>query len=112
MRRAVPADRVGYRANSLFGLLEAAKAGMGLAPLPCFLGDADPGLRRFTPPIADFAVDLWILTHEDLKQSGRVRAFMEFMADALGREAPLLEGRLPGVDEAAVPRRPLAATAV
>jgi hypothetical protein len=35
---------------------------------------------------------LWILTHEDLRHTARVRAFTEFAAQAFGRRRPLLEG--------------------
>ena len=35
---------------------------------------------------------LWILTHEDLRHTARIRAFTEFAASALSRRRPLLEG--------------------
>jgi hypothetical protein len=47
------------------------------------------GLRRCP---TDFTVDLWLLTHEDLRQTARSRAFLDFLAKALARAAPLLEG--------------------
>ena len=34
-----------------------------------------------------------VLTHEDLRRTARIRAFLGFLADALAKEAPLLEGR-------------------
>jgi hypothetical protein len=36
---------------------------------------------------------IWLLTHEDLRHMGRVRAFLDFMAAALVGERDLLEGR-------------------
>jgi len=56
----------------------AARAGLGLALLPCLIGDRDPGLVRATtrPPIQ--ARDIWILTHRDLRRTARIRAFMDF----------------------------------
>ena len=35
---------------------------------------------------------LWILTHEDLRHTARIRAFTEFAANAFGRCRSLLEG--------------------
>jgi DNA-binding transcriptional LysR family regulator len=35
-----------YRTNSLINQFAAAKAGIGLAVLPCYLGDPDPALTR------------------------------------------------------------------
>jgi DNA-binding transcriptional LysR family regulator len=73
--------------------LDAAKAGLGLTMLPCFLGDGEPGLRRVpdTAPIADRGI--WLLLHNDLRNSARVRAFVDFMAPAILRRRALLEGR-------------------
>lgn len=80
------------RTNSVAAALSAAKAGMGLAPLPCGLADLEPDLVRIAPLPEDFTLDLWLLTHEDLRQTARIRAFLDFLAEALAKEAPLLEG--------------------
>ena len=60
--------------------------------LPCGIADLDPGLRRVAPLPESFTLDLWLLTHEDLRRTARIRAFLDFMAEALAQEAPLLEG--------------------
>lgn len=75
--------------------LEAAKAGLGLAVLPCFLGDPVPRLQRVRPPMPELVSTLWLLTHEDLRQVARVRAFLDAMAKALARDKALFEGRRP-----------------
>lgn len=41
----------------------------------------------------DFTLDLWLLTHEDLRQTARIRAFLDFLAEELAKEALLLEGQ-------------------
>ena len=93
LKSRVPAERIGCRANSVAALHEAAKAGLGLALLPCVLGDTAVELRRLAPPVSELAGQVWLLTHADLRRSGRIRAFLDFMADALARERDLLEGR-------------------
>jgi len=94
--RFLPEARPMLRTNSVAAALSAAKAGMGLAPLPCGLADLEPDLVRIAPLPEDFTRDLWLLTHEDLRQTARIRAFLDFLAEALAKEAPLLEGRSSG----------------
>ncbi|HEY9344139.1 MAG TPA: LysR family transcriptional regulator, partial [Inquilinus sp.] len=74
-----------------------ARAGIGLAALPCYLGDATDGLVRIATPTVPEEAALWVLTHEDLRRTARVSAFTEFMAAALARQRDLLEGRRPAV---------------
>jgi DNA-binding transcriptional LysR family regulator len=93
MRAELPESEIALRADSLLGLCEAAKAGLGLAALPCYLGDTSPGLVCVHRPIAAMETALWILTHEDLRRTARVRTFTDFAANAFGRLRPLLEGR-------------------
>ncbi len=86
---------VAIRANTVSGLMDAAKAGMGLAALPCFMGDQEPMLRRVGDPIPALETGLWALTHRDLRQTARIRAFLEALAQAVGDLRPLLEGHRP-----------------
>ncbi len=87
-----PAAPAVLRADSLVAMREAAAAGLGLAVLPCYLGGTDSRLRRFGDPLPDLATELWLLTHEDLRRTARVRAFMEFAGPALAAVGPLLRG--------------------
>lgn len=92
MRAHVPPERVVMRGNSLLALAAAARAGIGVAPLPCYLADPDPALVRVAAPLAEMASALWLLTHPDLRRVARVRAFLDFMAARLARARALLEG--------------------
>jgi DNA-binding transcriptional LysR family regulator len=94
LRQNVAPERVGYRASSLLALQAAARAGIGVAPLPCYLGDADDELVRLKGPIAEMAATLWVLIHPDLKRTARIRAFVDFIVPELRRLRPLIEGRL------------------
>lgn len=99
----LPEVKPALRANSVAAAVAATKAGLGLAPLPCGIADLEPDLVRVAPLPDNFTLDLWLLTHEDLRRTARIRAFLDFVADALMKEAPLLEGRLNGVDAEVVP---------
>jgi len=95
MTRSVPQERVMLRTDSVAALCHAAMGGLGVAPLPCYMVDsAKGGLRRIrSAPIEEMTTQLWILTHEDLKRTARVRAFTEWAFVELSKHADLLEGR-------------------
>jgi molybdate transport repressor ModE-like protein len=93
LENTIPPERIVYRANSLVALQEAARAGIGLAALPCFMADRDPLLRRIQPPLPQMAASLWLITHPDLRRAARIRTVLDFMAVSLGKHRALLEGR-------------------
>jgi DNA-binding transcriptional LysR family regulator len=95
LRERVAAERIVYRVSSVLGLAEAVENGIGLAYLPCFVGDRCPTLRRLTSPIDALADDLWLLTHADLRHAVRIRVFLDMMALELGRLRPFIEGNRP-----------------
>ena len=85
MREQVPHARVACRVSTGTALLAALQAGIGVGHLLCFLADEDPGLARLRPPEPALETGLWLLTHQDLRTTGRVRVFLDSMADAIGR---------------------------
>jgi DNA-binding transcriptional LysR family regulator len=91
---AVPGSAIVYRTSSLIGQLNAAKEGIGLAMLPCYLGDPEPEIVRALPdPLPELSRELWIITHTDLRRTARVRAFFDLVGDSLAAHRPLFEGR-------------------
>jgi molybdate transport repressor ModE-like protein len=90
MRESVPHARVACRVSTGTALREALRAGIGVAHLLCFLADEDPALVRLRPPEPALETGLWLLVHEDLRATGRVRVFLDFMAEAIGRHRPRL----------------------
>jgi DNA-binding transcriptional LysR family regulator len=92
VRDHVAPELISYRVNTVLGLAEAVEAGVGIGPLPCFIADAKPNLVRLSDLNPDFSAGLWLLTHPDLRQSARVRAFMDFMAAEIGKQKRWIEG--------------------
>ena len=90
MRENVPDAHVAFRVATGVALLAAVRDGVGIAHLICLLADSDPELRRIRPPEKSLETSLWLLTHEDLAATGRVRVFLDYMADAIGHD-PLLQ---------------------
>ncbi len=94
LAHAAPVGAFVYRTSSLVNQLVAAKAGIGLALLPCYLGDGDSELARALPnPVPDLEGELWIITHIDLKATARVRAFFDLVGEGLASEHGLFEGK-------------------
>ena len=93
LKSHVSDDNIVYRSNSIMIQAAAVKAGFGLAVLPCFFADIETGLIRVLPLTADLMSELWLLTHRDLRHTARIWAFMEFIAQAVQSDRPLLEGK-------------------
>ncbi|WP_136253292.1 LysR family transcriptional regulator [Onishia niordana] len=86
------AARCRYRLDSMLGMLGAVREGAGVAVLPCYLADADPRLVRLGEPVPLLATDLWLLTHPDLRRVARIRALLDFIAEAVREREALLRG--------------------
>ncbi len=88
-----PKTPVHHQADDLLVQLEAARSGMGLAMLPCFMADPVTDLQRITSHTLANCGDVWILTHKDLRATARVRLFMDFMVKAFAKHKKLLTGQ-------------------
>jgi DNA-binding transcriptional LysR family regulator len=73
------------------GLLSGVRSGFGLAVLPCVVADHDPDLVRCLPPRQGHGRVLWLLTHERVRSSPRVRIVIDFLYDRLKRHVRRLE---------------------
>jgi len=93
MTRAVPAEQIAFRADTLTALAYTATAGIGVVALPCYLGDSLVQLRRVRGVIPEMASELWVLTHEDLRGTARIRAVGDALFTALTAQRPLFAGQ-------------------
>ena len=73
------------------GLLSAIRSGFGIAVLPCIVADADPDLIRCVPPRNDHKRSLWLLTHERVRHTPRVRLVIDFLYERLMGHVRMLE---------------------
>ena len=91
----VPGEKIIFRSDSVAGMVTAIAAGMGVGFLPCMHGDIAADLARIGPIEPDISDELWILTHPDIRKSGRVNAFMTHCMEAIAKQRALIEGRQP-----------------
>jgi DNA-binding transcriptional LysR family regulator len=82
----VGVDCVRARYDSTPTMVNHMRLGMGAALLPMYLVAGDPDVVQITPPLNGFSIDVWLLTHPDLRQTARVRAFMDFFEDVLAEQ--------------------------
>lgn len=91
-RNPILPARVVARVNAPLAALRLIREGKGVGMLPCYLGDTDPDLVRLPgfKPLPD--LDMWLLTHADLKAAPRVRALMDHIRAHFGAVKALVEG--------------------
>ena len=81
------------RSNSMASLMHAVKAGLGIGALPCTIGDIDHDLVRCSDNIEEAKVTSFIVTRRELKDTPRVRAFIDFMVPFLSAQIRQVEER-------------------
>ncbi|MDH5674299.1 MAG: LysR family transcriptional regulator [Myxococcales bacterium] len=91
MAKHAKAAKVIARFDAWAALHAAAVAGLGAAIMPCVYADSS-GLIRLRRPVDELGYDLWVLTHEDLRRTARVRAFIEHAAAFMQARRRAIEG--------------------
>jgi DNA-binding transcriptional LysR family regulator len=72
----LPGQAPVVRFNSLTNMLDALKVGMGVGPFGCLSADLEPELVRLFP--IPETTTTWLVTRRELKDTPRVRAFIDF----------------------------------
>jgi molybdate transport repressor ModE-like protein len=91
LRHPSHGGRIAFRANDAQALLSAAAAGLGLTAAPCLLGDAEPLLARVTA-LGFSQCDVFLVSHEQVHRTARVRAVSDFVVELVHRHRKALEG--------------------
>jgi DNA-binding transcriptional LysR family regulator len=83
--------KVAFRANDPEALVGAATAGLGLCAVPCLIGDEQPALER-VPGLGLSSCPMYLVTHQDIHQTARIRAVIDFVVELFGRHRQVLTG--------------------
>jgi DNA-binding transcriptional LysR family regulator len=71
------ADHIIMIASDTRLAVDLALQGIGRIVLPCFAGDAEPGLQRLSPTIKALEHDEWLVTHHEARHDPPVRAALD-----------------------------------
>ncbi|OLS53846.1 LysR family transcriptional regulator [Rhodovulum sulfidophilum] len=82
LKANVPAGRVGFRASDARAQVEAVAAGAGIGFVPVWWAERLPGLEQMRPPLAEWDVPLWLVTHVDLHRTAKVQSLTTRLKDA------------------------------
>jgi DNA-binding transcriptional LysR family regulator len=83
MRTHLASSQVRVRVDIFNAAAAMLRTGVGIGVLPTFMQARHPELVAVSDVIPELSVPVWMLTHPDLRQTARVRAFMRFVGDAL-----------------------------
>jgi DNA-binding transcriptional LysR family regulator len=83
MRSQMEHARVRVRVDIFNATAAMLRTGIGVGVLPTFMEAKHPELVPVSDPIPELAAPIWMLTHPDLRETARVRAFMQHVGDAL-----------------------------
>jgi DNA-binding transcriptional LysR family regulator len=90
--KRVPIGDVALRCASFMTVAHACAAGLGLAVLPCMVGDSMPPLERVGERLSELDTDAWLLTHADLRDTARIRVVMDVLQQGFVNERSKLLG--------------------
>ena len=82
-----------FRTNDLASQVAAARAGVGIAVLPCFLAGQDRQLAALPVALKRVVRDIYLLVHADLRRMPAVRAVLDFIAEQVADGMPVLAVR-------------------
>lgn len=86
----VPDLRPRLRCSQGINILDAVRAGVGLGILPRFVGDAEPGLHRYSGSLTLEGDGLWLVVHEDRRHSPPVAALVDRLVALFTRQRRVL----------------------
>ncbi len=93
---ALPFGRVTFKSNNLMAHFNGIIAGYGVGIMPTSYVEPELGLIRILPEDTHYE-DLWIVAHEDLTKSVRIRAVFDFLVDALKKDRGHFLGEAPSI---------------
>jgi len=80
---SLPRESFGFRCDSDFAQLAALRAGVGIGGCQENIALRSPELTRVLPREIAFTLEIWLVMHEDIKATPRVRALFEHLAAGL-----------------------------
>jgi DNA-binding transcriptional LysR family regulator len=91
MSESLDEARIALRCDNPLIQLQAAANGIGIAELACFLGDDCVDLVRIWPGEPPALRSVWLVLHEDMRRSARIRVVSSMIGDTFRRQRKVLQ---------------------
>ena len=79
----VQRERFDVRTDDLIAMWQAVRAGMGVGFMADYVIATDPSVVRVLPMLALPRLPMWLAVHREIRNSARIRAVFDFLAQAL-----------------------------
>jgi len=93
MREILPGLRPIYQSSSIFAQLSATRSGFGLCILPYYIACNYPELQPVMPKKLHLNRDYWLICHEDIANTPRIRALSGFIKSELATQTNNFAGQ-------------------
>lgn len=87
-----PGAEIAMRVDDVGTMALAVANHMGLARMPCYIGDKEHAIRRLDLELTPSTWGIWILSHVDLRSTARVRVAREFLVNIIEEQRALILG--------------------
>ena len=87
-----PDAEVAMSVDDVSTMALAVSNGMGLARMPCYVGDTEPSILRLDLELTPSTWGIWILSHVDLRSTARVRVAREFLIESIEAQRHIVLG--------------------
>jgi DNA-binding transcriptional LysR family regulator len=83
----IPMDAADFRifSESSVAIWEMAKRGIGVAAMLREIAERTPGMLNLLPAMTPISVPIWLVTHQELQSSPRIRMVQTILAEELAR---------------------------
>lgn len=92
VRQHFPDAEIVMHVDDVVSMSKAVANGMGLARMPCYVGDSEPMIQRLRLKLTPSTWGIWILSHVDLRSTARVRVAREFLVNVIEEQRELVLG--------------------
>ena len=91
-KAVAPNATITARNNSILGLVQAVKSGIGISALPIPMAEQHDKLVRLFGPVTELSRSWRLLTHPDLRHTKRISLFFDYIIENREALKPVLTG--------------------
>lgn len=93
LRKWLPTVRPFLRSTSVIAQLQAVRSGLGIAVLPCFMANQEPGLVPVLPDMLDITRHFWLVTPAERRELARIKALWDYLRQVAEANHGFLMGK-------------------